>query len=284
MIPRELQALGVVHEYLPNSPVFPAITMNLMGRKSRGKTHVAFTAPGPIVYVAFDPGQEGVRTKFQGKKQIMAYFPKEGIVPLGTEPTQAMAAEVLKRFFAIYKQCFELGPPHVRTLVVDQGNQFANYILMAMYGRVSKILPLQYGPYYDYLKKAVNYPHEGARKPVNVIWTHPMKDEYEKTDDDDKMGKKTGQDVMRGYADFGYEVDIEVLLERPVLPGLILGDFTGKITKSRYDPTKENQVLSKDHLGSQLDFARIANWIFPEAEQAFPGCWNTGWVPPAGAF
>lgn len=285
MIPAELLALGITQEYGPNAPPFPAMTVNVMGRKSRGKTHFAFGAPGPIVYIAFDPGQEGVREKFQAKKQIMPYFPKIGpnpaapIVPLGAEITQAMARAVLGQFMLIYHKCFELGPPFVRTIVVDQGNQFSDLVLIAMYGRVERIPPLQYGPYYQYLKKTINYPHEGAQKPVNVIWTHPMKDEYEGTDDKDAFGKKTGNDVMRGYKDFGYEVDFEILLERQMI-GLSLGEFQGKIIKSRYAPMTENIPL----VGPQVDFATLAHWMMPRANEIYPGCWNDNWVPPAGSF
>ena len=77
------------------------LVMSLSGREKTGKTHLACTAPGPIIFFNIDIGTEGVVSKFQTNKHIFVYDVR---VPKGAtkEVYETMWADLKHRLTVAY--------------------------------------------------------------------------------------------------------------------------------------------------------------------------------------
>jgi hypothetical protein len=133
----KLHAAGFTAEIKPRRA---AVVLSVEGLDKSGKTHFAFTAPGPICYISTDWGDEGVIQKFPNKQIIR---PIAGDLKLDipaaldrSDPTviQPCFKKAVDRFVTEYRKAIELG---VRTIILDKGSELWEWIRLAHYGRQS---------------------------------------------------------------------------------------------------------------------------------------------------
>jgi hypothetical protein len=169
-----------------NPLLFPRIIMALSGHKGHGKSHFAFTAPGPIGYFNLDMGEEGVIQKFCDKKKI---YPL--LIPLpatsndegdGTDQAakEAMVRAIKKEASTVWNKFIKayytaLAEGEIRTIIIDTSSELWELLRLARFGRASNV---------EHLYTPVNAEFKGlfqaAVKAVgtNVIFLHRYKEEW----------------------------------------------------------------------------------------------------------
>jgi hypothetical protein len=127
----------------------PRVIWNVKGKAKTGKNNFAYTAPGVIMDHRFDPGSEGVAGKFEftrdGKKRLYQAEYKSAMLPVGSE---ALSQDALK---AIYKPEIDQFDRNLRatylqarTTVWDTDSDLWEIQRLAKFGKIVKIMPLQY--------------------------------------------------------------------------------------------------------------------------------------------
>lgn len=168
--------------------------ISIEGLEKSGKTHWALTAPGPIAYFNFDVGFEGVIDKFvDGTVSSKDVYVADYQTPLASE-NQSLYLNVWKKFWDDYTNA--LSQKEIRTLVVDTATECWEILRMGRFGKLSKVLPIHYGPVnaeFEYLFKT-SYEHD-----KNIILIHKYVDEY-------INDKPTGKFKRAGYSKMGYVV------------------------------------------------------------------------------
>lgn len=98
-------------------PSVPCIICASTGEPASGKSHFAFTAPGPIAYFNLDNGIRGVVDKFKDEKDVYAFeYPWGQIEKNDSDECRATALTVLNTFTEQFNDIV----PHVRSAVIDK--------------------------------------------------------------------------------------------------------------------------------------------------------------------
>lgn len=118
----------------------------ITGQTNTGRTHLAFTAPGPIAYQGIEMGDEGVKEQFADDKVIMAsHYIAEVVRKLDQtdakekEKAQKEASNIYHMFATDFVAA--LKSPDVRTIIWDTGSQLGELSRVAAFGRLTKVLP-----------------------------------------------------------------------------------------------------------------------------------------------
>jgi hypothetical protein len=166
------------------------LILSVEGGQKVGKTTLAMSAIeiGPIALIDYDFGGEGVLDKYDQSK--MWHLPLLSPVSmLLDESTQNDAYKVAwdKAKNAYYAA---LADPRIRTIVIDTASEFREAQLLAHFGRLSKVMPRNYGEPNAEMRKLIRAAYE--RPDINFILLHTVKDEY--VDD-----TRTGVKVFSGF-------------------------------------------------------------------------------------
>lgn len=168
---------------------------SIWGDDKQGKTHFALTAPGPIVYINFDYGLEGVIEKFSDKKEIK-------VCDVQYTSDQASAAAAWGKFVSTYEQ--SLIHPDVRTIVVDTGTQAWALMRLVHFGKLSGVMPTRYEKpntqFQQWLDRAL-------KCDKNVIILHKSGKEY-------INDKYTGGQEIKCYSNMGGSVQVNAQIKR----------------------------------------------------------------------
>jgi hypothetical protein len=174
----------------------------LEGRERSGKTTFALSAPGPILYFPLDPGREGVLDKVLDEKDV--YLPT---MPDGTIDTydyhDATKMEEWSAMWERFKLSFMRGLKNkdIRTVIVDTMTEAWELLRLAKLGKLTQVMPHQYGPVNAEFRALLKEPYRGDK---NVIFIHKVKAEY-------INDKRTGNMERQGFSDVGYQVQIEMV-------------------------------------------------------------------------
>lgn len=181
-----------------DSIIRPRLVLSLSGLEKTGKTHTALTAPGPIAYLNFDIGDEGVVGKFKesGKQIFHRRFSKPmSFGPAGEPDASGALAEWIQFSRTWYKL---LGVEGLRTIILDTETESWELARLARLGKLSQVKPHHYGP--------VNAEYNGLLKAAydsdkNVILIGKMKKEY-------KNDKWNGGYERAGMSGLGFIVQV----------------------------------------------------------------------------
>jgi hypothetical protein len=223
------------------------------GEEKSGKSHFAFTAPGPIYEHSFDIGNEGVIDKFMDKKQIFVADYGLDIQP-GEAPDKEVAEAACKvwdQFVANFKD--GLASCGNGTTYVDTISEAWQLCRLARFGRLTQIMPHNYTVVNAEMRDLIRecYDHD-----ANVVFTSQMKPEWENyTDSTGKeKGKKTGRMVRSGFSDMPYLVQINLQCFRTDKPDGG-SDFNITIEDCRQNPNLNGLTLDND-------FETLLNMVF----------------------
>lgn len=120
---------------LPSRDVQQRMILSLCGRRGKGKSHFALTAPGPIALFDLDVGLDGVVQKFLDDKVVMV---NRFEVPYTKEAAEAER----DRFYAAWSAAIRARD--IRTIIVDTETELWELYRMAEYGALSGVMPYQY--------------------------------------------------------------------------------------------------------------------------------------------
>lgn len=213
------------------------LIVSVQGMPKQGKTHFSCTAPGPIAFLNFDMGDEGV---------VDAKFPEKDIhiadyrVAFPYEQPKADAA--YKQFVNDYKAA--LGSD-MRSVIIDTAVELWELERLAKLGKLSNVMPLQYGPvnkeYQELIRKAYD-------SDTNLILIHKLRKRYVNDQWD-------GSWERGGFHDTGYLVQASVECYKED------GIWKLKVLESRQNPKADGVVIENP------TFAKLGMLIFPDSKE-----------------
>lgn len=221
------------------------------GPERRGKTHFAFTMPGPLAILPFDTGTlEGLVHKFRQKKQILV--PKED---LSFEPGGGSKAEyekIWKRVEVAYDKC--LNTKGLRSMLIDTGSQIWELLRLARFGKLTQVMPHHYGPVNEEFRGFIRRAYDAN---INLTITHKVKKQYVGAKDKESWN---GKYERSGNGDIGFLSQVQLLhgrdMEEPDKP------FWIKVLDCRQNADMAGETLS----GDMCDFPTLGSMVFPESD------------------
>lgn len=237
--------------------VLHRLIMVLSGLEKKGKTHFAFTAPGPIAYFGFDVGEEGVIQKFvnQGKIIFPQRFKKPMTFGQDSMPSAAGALDEWLRFSRTWYKTLQIDG--LRTVILDTESDAHELIRLARLGKLSQVKPHHYGPvnaeYVTLLKAAYD-------SDKNLILIDKMKKEY-------VNDKWNGKYERKGYNEIGFLAQVIMVMKRYKQEDLAEGEswpedsFAAVITDCRQQPELNGVEYNNSFT---CNFPFIATQILPE--------------------
>ena len=178
------------------------LIVSVQGQEKSGKTHFSLTAPGPIAYFGMDIGEEGVVDKFldSGKEIYSAdaqiKVPNTIVMTKGGPTLDAEKAWEKMKVALVTA----LSNGGVRTVVVDTATEMWELIRLARFGKLTQVMPMQYGPVNAEMRGLLRAAFESDK---NVILIHKVKAEY-------VNDKRTGRMERAGFSDTGYIVQVNL--------------------------------------------------------------------------
>jgi hypothetical protein len=235
-----------------------AIVM-LEGERKSGKLHTALTAPDPIYLHSFDFGTEGVVENFRngkyGSKRIyMAEYPPPDAVAKSSSGGKDDVMNEAIRVWQVFEAQYFDSLAQTRgggTVIVDTGGQAFDLLILAEFGRNTRILPRQRGPVNARMAAMVR----AAYGSKNSFWLHTVKDAYKDVLDregnavmDDRgeiKSAKTGERVHRGFGDMPFIVQMVGKCERVDLASGG-SQFQVRIKDSRHNAAVNGLVIENN--------------------------------------
>lgn len=224
--------------------------INLIGDDQTGKTHFAFSAPDPILWITGDPGNaRGVAKKFQHKNiQKCVFDLPKGLVQ--TQQLRDIAEKEQNRVRATFLKAVESG--YFRTIITDREDELWELWRYSEFDE-GKAKGHHYTPVNVDFKAML----KGADKnKVNLITISAMTAEY-------VDNKPTGKMKKAGFKHLGMLTQIAIQAFRDDYD-----NFSMQIRSCRDDATKNGIMVNKQVLGEALEITNEAGdrW---EAEMSF---------------
>ncbi len=226
------------------------IIMSVEAKEKSGKSNFALTAPSPHAYFDFDTGLEGVIEKFIPEKEVyVGEYRRDKSELL----TQAAWETMWKKFKGEYVQSLKV--PAIRTVTLDTGTEMWELLRMAKFGKLTQVMPNQYGPVNDEFREMVRVAYSSDK---NVILLHKMKEEYVTDKAKPSIANRTGRYIRAGFNDVPYLVQMNLSLYKTPEEG-----FCCTILDCRQNPTIEGLTL----YNADITFQQIAVLVFPDTEE-----------------
>lgn len=273
---------GVLAKYqVADTQVRKRITTNLWADEKSGKTHFAFTAPGPIAYMWTDKPPDDVVSKFASSKIIYSYpyqvLPTEEVTKFDKEVQLAIRAyqrggrtadtigtnkviqEALEHVRMLYMDkviefkadYYEwMREPSVRSIIVDNISTFYSMLMLADFGRESNNNKTDYG---NINRDMFELTAAANASDKNVIFISHTGKKY-------VNDKWTGQRERKGWFDLAKWVQLNATMYYGGEPTA----FRLLIENSSHDPALLGTELSSEPDAMlSLDFQTLATLVFP---------------------
>jgi hypothetical protein len=224
------------------------MTAAIIAREKQGKTHLALSAPGPLVIFDADYGLEGVVGKFvDAGKKIYVY--RVDMPSQEEKDAGKIASEIWDEINAVFIEV--LRNPEVRTVIFDTASELWEIARLAYFGKLEQVKSHHYGmvnaAFRRFLKK-------GLDSDKNILLLQKMKAEY--LDD-----KRTGKYEMSGFGDTPHIVQVVLYpfrssVERELPDGQTIeqGGFAVEVRESRHSP----EMMNSFFVGDMATFPWIA--------------------------
>lgn len=239
----------------------PRMIIAVDGLDKSGKTNFAFTAPGPIAYMPFDVGAEGVIEKFQAQKQI--YVPKESYeTRFENGKARAEAGAEFARFRTDYSNVLRA----TRSTVVDTSSEVWELLRLARFGKLTQVKPHHYTEVNQEFRDLVR---EAFDSTSNLILLHKVKAVWKDGPTAESRATKTGEIERSGFSETGYLVQINVLCYRLEAEERAEGDlgFRMKIVNCRTNAELQGMVLENE----QISIPTLGALALPDLD---PSVWE----------
>lgn len=237
-------------------PVRPRLIISIKALEKSGKTHFAFTAPGPIAYLPFDIGDEGVRQKFQDDKEICV--PDGGPYVIKKGDLDAAKSE-----YSRFEKDYELALAGARSTIIDTASEAWECIRLAKLGKLTQVMPVKYVEVNSVYRDLVREAYESNS---NLILLHKMKPEW-------VDNNKTGKFERAGFADTGFLVQINAWAyreDRDKMTGNYPGGVDDNGFRLHIEDCRQNADLAGTTLGEPggypCDFPTLAMLVFPASD------------------
>jgi hypothetical protein len=192
---------------------YKRLILSLEGEDKTGKTHMALTAPEPIIFFSLDIGTEGVVEKFRRgfkdlngiqipPKEILVY---EFRVPKAFRLDEETTKKCLE-FHNDFRTKFEAACGiESGTIVVDTSSERYEMARLAKFGKLSQVLGHHYTEINQEYREEIGWAFSNPK--LNVVLIHKMKDKW-------SNNVNTGQLELAGFKDTHYLAQAAVRLYR----------------------------------------------------------------------
>ena len=197
---------------------------SIEGKDKTGKSHLAMTAPEPIMYIDLDVGTEGVLSKC--RKELLRYEVEQP-GRLGSNK------ELMERFGDVWSDiqaqinlALDMGEG---TLVIDTFTEAYDLCRLAHFGKLSQVQPHDYVKAYADLREIMRV---ASSTKMNIILLH-------------KLGKEfnTGELEMKGWSDVPFQVHATL---RTCREDSDTGPtFSAEVRSCRHKPELMGRVLAQ---------------------------------------
>ncbi len=210
------------------------------GREFSGKTHFAFTAPGPIIFFDVDIGTEGVVNKFQNQGKQILIYPVS--VPKGADTSKDVYSVLWTETKARIKKAYTLKQG---TVVWDTETEINELARLAHFGKLTQVMPHNYANVNRELRDIMDWAYDST---MNSIFIRKMKPKW-------VNGARTGDYEEQGWGDMEYKCQVNLTLYREDADSG--PEFCALIRKSRQNPNISNVVLR----GPMCNFDFLLNLV-----------------------
>lgn len=215
-----------------------------------GKTRFGLTMPGPLAIINLDEGLDSVIQEFQDKKEIYVSDHRKGVVDIKNMKAGGKSvADAAAEEWAKVKGAYMEGLEEARSVLVDTGTEFYELLRLAAFGKLTQVMPHQYGVVNREMKAMIDLAYDSS---ANVMFTHRLKREYV----DDKSTKNM---IRAGWGDFGYECQVVVRQWKDASEPFP-DRFHMMMTDCRIPAG--SQLEGEDYMGEMVNFPFLASMIF----------------------
>lgn len=235
----------------------PRLVVSIEGLDKSGKNHFAFTAPGPLAYLDFDIGDEGVIEKFQNEKMIIR--PKSGYSTRFSDGKQKAEATAE---FTRFRNDYMTGLKKVRSVVVDTASELWELLRLARLGKLTQVMPHHYVEVNQEYRDLVRMAFENN---ANLILLHKLKAEWK--NGADGKGNKTGRFERAGFSETGFLVQINLRATRLEIADRDDADDLGfrlEILNCRQNPSIQGEILRNE----MINFQFLGSMVYPDIDPA----------------
>lgn len=262
---------GLIPGYAPIESSAPRrrLILSIEGLEKEGKTNFALTSPGPIGYMDYDVGMEGVVDKFirgghmglPPAEVFRRIDPKTGHPkPYRSRFDNNKKVEAEKEWAAFEEDYYRL-LNSARSTIIDTASAMWELKRLASFGKLTQVMPHNYVEANDSFRQLINDAYDGDS---NLILLHKRKAEWK--EGKDGKGNKTGNFERAGFSEMGFLVQANLVAYR--LPPTeydpnIEGDlgFRLYIRDCRQNPMLAGMTLYNE----MITFANLAMLIEPES-------------------
>jgi len=177
-------------------PAPSRIIASIEGTDKTGKTHLALTAPRPIMYIDLDVGTEGVIHKFQGE-DLMVYQVEQPERLGSSQELMGRYGEIWTTVQDKINEALEVGEG---TLIIDTFSEAYDICRLSHFGKMSQVQPHQYGVAYADLREVMRKVHQSK---MSCILLHKMGSNF-----------NTGEPEMKGWNDIPHQVQVTLRTDR----------------------------------------------------------------------
>ena len=177
-------------------PAPSRIIASIEGTDKTGKSHLALTAPRPIMYIDLDVGTEGVIHKFQGE-DLMVYQVEQ---PERLGSSQELMGRYGEIWATVQDKISEALAMNEGTLIIDTFTEAYDICRLAHFGKMSQVQPHQYGVAYADLREVMRKVHQSK---MSCILLHKMGSNF-----------NTGEPEMKGWNDIPHQVQVTLRTDR----------------------------------------------------------------------
>ena len=211
-------------------PAPSRIIASIEGTDKTGKSHLALTAPRPIMYIDLDVGTEGVIHKFQGE-DLMVYQVQQ---PERLGSSQELMGRYGEIWTTVQDKISEALSMNEGTLIIDTFTEAYDICRLAHFGKMSQVQPHQYGVAYADLREIMRKVHMSK---MSCILLHKMQNNF-----------NTGEPEMKGWNDIPHQVQATLRTSREDTPD-------GPVFSAEVKACRQNAFLMGKHLyaGATVD-------------------------------
>ena len=198
------------------------LVCSIEGLDKTGKSHLAMSAPGPIVYVDLDVGTEGVIQKCQ---QDYLIYKVEQPKRLGS------SSELMDKFKDVWSDvqtqvasALSIGSG---TLVIDTFTEVYDICRLAHFGKMAQVQPHQYSVCYADMREIIRLANASK---MNVILLHRMGADF-----------NTGELTFQGWKQVPSEVQAVLRTQRSDTDSGPV--FSAEVRTCRHKPEMMGKVL-----------------------------------------
>jgi hypothetical protein len=228
----------------------PRIVASAWGDVGTGKTRFAAGGPGPVIFLGFDDGTEGVVEDLRESGKEIRVLSYDWSPTNEEEFTQAQAVELRNTFIADYKRAIDtLAALGRGTVVMDKETDVWNLFRYAEFGSPKADVPRDFDKVNAMMRKYISLPKKTT---INFMAIQSAKDEWK------SMSQKSGAIKRAGFGETPGLLHVDLFFEREG------GKFYTTVGKVR----GKNAAGITDQRFENLDFKTLGIMLFPDADEA----------------